>query len=57
MIRNLLQYQIVCEDGSYDEEVMRNNIEEIMIFNDYLEICRENEDKIRAQLSKTRTLK
>lgn len=49
--------EIVCENRSYDEEIVRNRIEKILIFNEYLEICRENENKIRAQLSKTTTFK
>ncbi|SHE90081.1 site-specific DNA recombinase [Tissierella praeacuta DSM 18095] len=37
----------VCGNGSYDEEIVRNRGEKILIFNEYLEICSKNKDKVR----------
>ncbi|WP_313755970.1 recombinase family protein [Tissierella sp.] len=38
--------ETVCGNDSYDEEIVRNRIENISIFNEYLEICSKNKDKI-----------
>jgi len=46
--------EIVCENGSYDEEIVRNKVEKILIFNEYLEMCCKNEEKINIMLTDTK---
>lgn len=38
--------EIVCENGSYDEEIVRNKVEKILILNEYLEMYCKNDGKI-----------
>ena len=42
--------EMVCKNDVYDEDVIRNNIEKIMIFNEHLEICCKDENIISAKL-------
>ncbi|MCR2043773.1 recombinase family protein [Anaerosalibacter massiliensis] len=46
--------ETVCENGNYDEEIVRNRVEKILIFNEYLEICCKNDDKISIKLTKNK---
>ncbi len=41
-VQNVLG-KMVCENGIYDEEIIRNNVEEILIFKEHLEICCRDE--------------
>lgn len=42
--------EILCENGIYDNEAIRNNVEKILVFNDRLEILCGNENKISIKL-------
>lgn len=35
----------VYDKGSYDARIVKNNVEEIIIFNKYLEICYRNDKR------------
>jgi site-specific DNA recombinase len=41
----------VCENSIYDEDIIRDNIEKILIFNDYLEIYYRHGNKISIKLT------
>ncbi len=42
--------ETVCRKGIYDEEMIRNNIDKLSIFNDHLEICCRSNNKINIIL-------
>lgn len=39
----------VCGNRSYDEEVVRIKVDNILVFDEYMDICFKNEDKIRIE--------
>lgn len=43
--------EMVCEDDVYNEDMIRNNVGKILIFNEYLEIYCKNEGKISIKFS------
>lgn len=38
--------EIICEDNIYDEEMVRNKVEKVLILNEYLEVCCKDDEKI-----------
>lgn len=38
--------ETICDDGKYDENIIRNRVDIIRVFNEYLEICYKNDDRI-----------
>ncbi|WP_077611617.1 recombinase family protein [Clostridium sp. Marseille-P2415] len=49
--------EIVCENSTYDEGIVRNNVVKILIFDEHLEICCRNENKYSIKYSVNRCLK
>jgi len=48
-VQNVLG-EMVCENGIYDEEIVRNNVEKILIFNEHLEIYFRNKNKLSIKI-------
>lgn len=48
-VQNVLG-EMVCENGIYDEEIVRNNVEKILIFNEHLEIYFRNKNKLSIKM-------
>ncbi len=42
--------KIICRNGIYDDDIIRNCVEKILIFNECLEICCRNEYKLSIKL-------
>lgn len=40
----------VCEDGIYDEGIVRDKVDRTLVYNGHIDICFKNDDKIRFEL-------
>lgn len=47
-IKEVLE-EIICENGIYDEEIVRDKVDRILVFNKYMDICCKNGDEIRNE--------
>lgn len=41
--------KVVCGNGSYDEGVVRDKVNGILVFSKYMDICCKNEDETRIK--------
>jgi site-specific DNA recombinase len=46
--------EVVCENGSYDELIIRNNVEKIFVFNKCLDIYYRNNERVNIPFTKIR---
>ena len=42
--------EMICQNDVYDENIIRNKVKNILIFNEHLEICCENKHRISIEL-------
>lgn len=49
--------EMVCKDGIFDEEIIRNNVEKILISNNHLEILCGTGNEISIKLSLATSLR